>query len=105
MLTLPLKNYTVIHGNIMYNIDNVEYRPSETHRRFKRGFEVILSVPLNSTLIERGQGVSAKMLAVTQPTESLTSMSGTSPVVSNEGSDNFIEGVIAGAIVNEIIFN
>lgn len=66
---------------------------------------MILSVPKNSTLIENGQGVTAKPLPITQPTERLTSMSETPPAVHIEGSDNFVEGMIAGAIIHEIFFD
>lgn len=100
-----LKNYTVIHGNIMYKVKEVEYESSKTHRRFKRDNELILSVPLNSVMIENGKKISARLLPVTQPPEAIQSSEGTPPAVLNGGSDNFIEGMVTGAIVHEIFFD
>lgn len=45
------KNYIVIHRGFVYKVDDVTYSSSETHRRFKRDDELVLSVPLNSTLL------------------------------------------------------
>lgn len=45
------KNYIVIHRGFVYKVDAVTYSSSETHRRFKRDDELVLSVPLNSTLL------------------------------------------------------
>jgi len=55
------KNYTIIYQSVVYELDDVQYTSSSTHRRFKRNNELVLSIPLDSVLFLRKPGIEIKM--------------------------------------------
>lgn len=97
-----MNNFTVIHGNVVYKVENAEYVSTETHRRFKKEGELVLSVPLSSVLVMDGKGVTAQIV------NGLITGVGVNPpninktVVNSE--DNFTEGLLVGGIVGAALF-
>ena len=55
------ENFIIHHESHEYEVDDVVYSSSSTHRRFKRGGELVLSVPLNSVLIRKDSGVVSRV--------------------------------------------
>lgn len=100
-----MNNFTVIHGNVVYKVENAEYSSNETHRRFKKEGELVLSVPLSSVLVMDGKGVTAQIVnglitgvGVNPPNK--TNINKT--VVDSE--NNFTEGLLVGGIVGAALF-
>lgn len=97
-----MNKYIVIHGNVVYKVENVEYETNETHRRFYKEGKLVLSVPVSSVLIKDGQGVTVQII------NGLTTGVGVNPpninntVVNSE--DNFTEGLLVGGIVGAVLF-
>jgi hypothetical protein len=49
------KNYTVIHGNVIYKVTDAVYDSTATHRTFRnKDGDLVLSVPLSSVLVSEG---------------------------------------------------
>ena len=92
-------DYTVIHGNVLYHVENVTHTTNDGERIFRRNGNEILIVPLPSTLIVNGKGVSMKILDGIHPVSDATN--NTTVINSN---DNFVEGAIVGGIVGSVLF-
>lgn len=97
-----MNNYIIIHGNVVYKVENVDYISTETHRRFTKEGKIVLSVPLSSVLVMDGKGVTAQIV------NGLTTGVGVNPpninktVVNSE--DNFTEGLLVGGIIGAVLF-
>jgi hypothetical protein len=97
-----MNNYIIIHGNVVYKVENVDYISTETHRRFTKEGKIVLSVPLSSVLVMDGKGVTAQIV------NGLTTGVGVNPpninktVVNSE--DNFTEGLLVGGIIGAALF-
>ena len=97
-----MNNYIIIHGNVVYKVENVDYISTETHRRFTKEGKIVLSVPLSSVLVMDGKGVTAQIV------NGLTTGVGVNPpninktVVNSE--DNFTEGLLVGGILGAVLF-
>ena len=100
-----MENYTIIHGNVIYKIENVNYNSNDSHRVFKRNGDVILSVPLSSILIKDGEGVKAQIINGLNTGVGFTSPNNNvDNTTSVQSEDNFVEGMIIGGIIGSIIF-
>ena len=101
-------NFTIIHGNVIYKVNDVEYDSSTTHRRFKRNGTLILSVPLNSVLVRNESDVTAKIVSgLNSPSQNLSvpvDQQGNAQSVSSSQDDTFLEGAIVGGIIGSIVF-
>mgnify|MGYP007090087945 CR=1 FL=1 len=102
------KNYTIIHGNVIYKVENVEYDSSHTHRRFKRDGDLVLSVPLNSVLVVNDSGISAKIVnglnsPVSNQIQTKEDTKDVTPV-QTQNDDSFLEGAIVGSVIGSILF-
>ena len=98
-----MANYTVIHGNVIYKVENVQYKSTDTHRTFKRGDKLILSVPNSAILIADGEGVTAKLV------NGLTTGPGINPPDNKttniqSGGDGFAEGAVVGGLAGALLF-
>jgi hypothetical protein len=101
------KNYTVIHGNVVYKVDDVTYDSTNTHRRFKRDDELILSVPLNSVLIMNGRKVKGNIInGLNYPAQNVSTKENTQTSVTQNSSsdDSFLEGAIVGGVIGSLVF-
>ena len=101
------KNYTVIHGNVVYKVDDVTYDSTNTHRRFKRDDELILSVPLNSVLVMNGRKVKANIInGLNYPAQNVSTKENTQTAVTQNSSsdDSFLEGAIVGGVIGSLVF-
>jgi hypothetical protein len=98
------KNYTVIHGNVIYKVNDVSYDSTATHRRFKRDGELILSIPLNSVLVVNGKGVKGNIVnGLNTPAQNIQTKE-TSTTHSGSSDDSFLEGAIIGGVIGAILF-
>lgn len=97
-----MSKYTILHGNVIYKVENVAYTASATHRVFKKNNLTVLSVPLSSVLIKDGEGITAQIVS------NLTTGTGTNPPDSKttvvQSDDNFAEGVVVGAVAGAVLF-
>jgi hypothetical protein len=103
---MATKNYTIIHGNVIYKVENVVYDSSPTHRRFKKvDGELVLSVPLNSVLVVNGREVSAKIVnGLNAPSTNIQPKEDLNQVIQEQQDDNFLEGAIVGTVIGSILF-
>ena len=92
-------NYTVIHGNVLYHVENVTHTTTDSERIFRRNGNEILIVPLPSTLIANGKGISMQVMNSIHPVPDASN--NTTVINSN---DNFVEGAIVGGIVGAVLF-
>jgi hypothetical protein len=101
------KNYTIIHGNVIYKVDDASYDSTATHRRFKRDGELILSIPLNSVLVVNEQGVKGNIVnGLNTPAQNIQTKDNTKASTMQSGSsdDSFLEGAIVGGVIGALIF-
>lgn len=101
-------NFTIIHGNVIYKVNDVEYESSDTHRRFKREGNLILSIPINSVLVRNESRVTAKIVSgLNSPSQNLSvpaDPQGNTQTSSSSQDESFLEGAIVGGIIGSIIF-
>lgn len=100
------RKFTIIHGNVIYEVSDVDYKSSDTHRRFTRDGVLILSVPINSVLIQNGCGIKAKIVnGLNTASQDFTQKKNEPKEIHSDTSDDsFIEGVVVGGIVGSFIF-
>lgn len=96
-------NYTVIHGNVLYKVENVTYQSDGDHRVFRKDGKLVLSVPLSSTLIKNEEGISMQILKGIHPVHEANTSDNASTAIINS-NDNFAEGVLVGGVVGAILF-
>ena len=103
-----MANYTIIYGNVIYKIENVNYNSNDSHRVFKRNGDVILSVPLSSILIKDGDGVKAQIINGLNTgvgfASSNNNINNNDTTVVQQSDDNFVEGMIVGGVIGSILF-
>lgn len=97
-----MNTYIVIHGNVVYKVENVEYKSTDTHRIFKRNEETVLSVPLSSVLVKDGGAVTAKIINGLTTGAGFNSPDTKTTIVHSE--DNFMEGMVFGGIMGAALF-
>ena len=100
-----MPNYTIIHGNVIYKVKDVEYDSTNTHRRFLQKGKLVLSVPLSSVMVKDEAGVTAQIVNGLNSGigfQSNSSSGNNTTVVHTE--DNFIEGAIVGSVIGAILF-
>jgi len=103
-------NYTVIYGNMIYTVNEVDYRVNGDRRGFyKKNNEgqysnLILSVPSKGTVvIKNGEGVSMTVNEKIQvPVDNSTEEKTKNVVVNN--TTNEVGAFVAGAVVGGILF-
>lgn len=97
-----MNKYIILHGNVIYKIENAKYSTTATHRVFKKDNKVVLSIPLSSVFIKDDEGVTAQII------NNLTTGTGTNPPDKKttvvQSDDNFAEGVVVGAVTGAILF-
>jgi hypothetical protein len=97
-----MENYIVIHGNVIYKVENVKYSSTDTHRVFTRNGVLILSVPLSSVLVMDGKGVTAQVVNGLKTGAGVNSPETKTTVIQSE--DNFVGGMVVGGIIGAVLF-
>ena len=102
-------NYTAIYGNMIYTVNDVEYKVISERRLFYKKdtggkySKFVLSIPAKGSIIIRnGEGVSMSVNKDIQ-TPDIVETTNVKKVVNNNDS-NEVEAFAAGAVVGAILF-